>query len=148
MSVLTLPFNPLVGPIIRVEIGLPSDDALQRYAVGLSVPPKQSCDALVDTGASVVVVNEDVLNKVGISAYRPGKTHGVGGEEEVQVCQISLSILDENGNLFYGFPSMAAIRPNKPLSIEQQCLIGRSVLSVFEFRYFGRSKKFELLNGY
>lgn len=105
---------------------------------------KVACDGLIDTGATNLVVNADILDQAGVQEYAPSIAHGLGGEETIQVARVALTIFDSVDNIRRGFTSIPAIRPNKQLSSAQQCLIGRSDLSKFEFIYNGVDGAFKL----
>ena len=140
----TRSFDLAIGPIITVSIGLPQDEAMSYFSKGMTIPARSTCSALIDTGATGIVVNPDIFAKIGTSQYIPLNAHGVGGEERVEAAYISLSVLCSDGTLLFGFPKILAIRPNHRLPEGQECLVGRSVLSKFKFRYDGRANIFEL----
>jgi hypothetical protein len=54
------------GPIIAVEIGIP--EALEKFRLqnGLSIPPRYTGFALIDTGASISAVHEEILKGLDI----------------------------------------------------------------------------------
>ena len=56
----------LDGPRIAIEIGVPTVLAAFLARSGLPVPPPQRGFALVDTGASITAVDEDVVASLGI----------------------------------------------------------------------------------
>jgi hypothetical protein len=57
----------LVGPTILVAIGLASEAVAMFQSAGLSVPPPVTGLAMLDTGASVCVIDEDALAGLGIT---------------------------------------------------------------------------------
>lgn len=56
----------LEGPKIAIEIGVPAALAASFSRRGLPVPPARRGFALVDTGASITAVDEDVVASLGI----------------------------------------------------------------------------------
>ena len=60
-----LSFNPSdlqrTGPQIYIEISAPSDEIRDGIAVGLEYPEPFGIHAVIDTGASLTVVNPEVV---------------------------------------------------------------------------------------
>ncbi len=69
MPQITLQFDPAVGPLLAIEIGFPS--SARPPAGGL--PPRESVNFLIDTGATVTSINPDTASKLNlpIQGLRP-----------------------------------------------------------------------------
>jgi hypothetical protein len=79
------------GPIISVEIGMPS--ALEEFCLknGVPIPARQSGFALIDTGASISAIHEDILKGLSIVPIDsiPSRTPSGAGRSFVYPTRVS-----------------------------------------------------------
>jgi len=84
------------GLICVVRIGLKAEDFVKLEASGLPYPASFLCRALIDTGSDITSVSSSVIQRLGlIEPWHSTSTHTASGPTEVDLFQISLSILDE-----------------------------------------------------
>ena len=90
MPLLTQQFDPAIGPILSVEVGFP-ESAKQPEG---GVPPRETVNFLIDTGASVSSINPATAAKLGLPIL--GKVPVVSTTQSVPVneymCDLFLPI--------------------------------------------------------
>ena len=137
MAVHQLSFTPSVlqkdGPRIFVEISAPSDEIKDGSAVGLEYPPPFGVHAVIDTGASLTVVNPEVVERCKLRAT--GFAIVASIEKKDQYHQHAARIRFPNTKLkdFDGIPVVACKILQQPYS----CLIGRDILRSWLLTYNG-----------
>lgn len=121
------------GPTIPVAIGITAAHAAVLERQGQTPPPAITGRALIDTGASLCMVDESVIGRLGIPAYGYQKIAGATGSSTLATYPASLA--------FPGTPI-----PNitftdfvgSPLAqLGILVLIGRNVLTSFVLVYNG-----------
>jgi hypothetical protein len=121
------------GPILRVAIGVPHLELEEAAAVGLEFPPKLTINALIDTGASVTVVNPEVAigRKLRQTGFANIIAAGSSGRYPEHAAAISFP-----GTALKGFQVIRVVACSivrQPIS----CLIGRDILRAWKLRYDG-----------
>lgn len=137
-----------LGPIILTDLGITDMHAQALKNEGLNVPERIRCRFLVDTGATFSLVKHEIAEKAGLKLINSSQPiHGIG--------------VDSSGRIYVGriwFICQSKIDKRmthvtwvdtKILSGELAIdtidgLIGRDVLSHFNFTYFGKEGKFTL----
>lgn len=68
MPSVNIPLNPTLGPIISVAVMQTQQRISALKKAGVQVPPPQSAQFLVDTGASHTCVDPSIIDALGITA--------------------------------------------------------------------------------
>lgn len=123
------------GPIIQIAIGHPKAEYQEAVALGLDLPKPQSIHALIDTGASVTIVNPEVAKTCRLRQTGMASIQAAGHKADYPEFAASI---DFPGS---GLKSLEIIRVVAcPLaSVEMSCLLGRDVLYHWELLYNGYS---------
>jgi hypothetical protein len=132
-----LSFNPVIlqrdGPQIDIEISAPSDEIRDGTAVGLEYPRPFGIHALIDTGASLTVVNPQVvttckLRHTGFATVASVEKFGKYPQHAawIRFPGTKLAGLD-------GVPVVACEMIKQPYA----CLIGRDILRNWLLTYNG-----------
>lgn len=122
-----------IGPTIPVAIGLAPQALAMFQSAGLAVPPPVSGLAMIDTGASVCVIDEDALAGLGIAPSGTLEISTASGSSTQPTYPASISfpgtpLPNVNFSDFVGAPIQAQ---------GVVALIGRSVLRHFVIIYNG-----------
>jgi predicted aspartyl protease len=132
-----LSFSPSVlqkdGPRIFNEISAPSYDIEEGLAVGLEFPPPFGITAIIDTGASLTVVNPEVaerckLRATGFATVASIEKTGKYNQHAAWIKFPKTKLKD-----FDGIPVVACKISQQPYS----CLIGRDILRNWLLTYDG-----------
>jgi len=120
------------GPVLPIEISLPQTLMDYLTSRGEPIPPSVSGNALVDTGASITVVDSDVISRLKISPVGVARIQTAAG----QVNQNLFPARFKLPHLVIDFEAVAGadLRPHGIVA-----LIGRDILSRFVFIYLGGS---------
>lgn len=133
-----LSFNPIVlqrdGPCIRIEISAPSFEVNEGRLVGLEFPPPLDINAVIDTGASMTVVNPEVAATCKLRATGFATVASI--EKFGKYPQHAAWIRFPGTNLknFDGIPVIACRVSKQPYS----CLIARDILRHWVLTYDGK----------
>ena len=138
-----------MGPVIETQVGISEKHAELLRQEGLPVPEPIRCRLLIDTGASRSLVKHGIAEQAGLKLISSGyPIHGVG--------------VDTTGKVYMGkisFICKSKVDPRVTHTIWVDTLImsgslheskvidgliGRDVLSRFDFRYNGLTGKFTL----
>jgi predicted aspartyl protease len=121
------------GPRIFIEIGAPSSDIEEESSVGLEFPPPFGIHAVIDTGASLTVVNPEVVERCKLRATGFAIVSSI--EKKAQYHQHAARIRFPNTKLkdLDGIPVVACKILQQPYS----CLIGRDILRNWLLTYNG-----------
>jgi hypothetical protein len=127
----------ICGPRIYVMVSAHPEDARHLRASG-SVPRHPLLGfALIDTGAQFTVVNTTLMEQLGIPIRGYNLMGGAGHAEPMQRARHAIGInLAPTGLPTFG--CLAAAVPN-PLVDKNIAIIGRDILSHFEFSVDGRT---------
>jgi hypothetical protein len=129
----TAPVLQRDGPCIRIEISAPSFDLEEGLAVGLAFPAPFGINAVIDTGASLTVVNPEVAATCKLRAT--GFVTVASVEKFGKYPQHAARFRFPGSNLreFDGIPVVACKISKQPYA----CLIGRDILRYWRLTYDG-----------
>jgi predicted aspartyl protease len=123
------------GIVLNVEIGVDLATADLLRALGQPVPSPITCNALVDTGASVLAIDQSIAQKLNLARRGINTTHTANGPRQCDLYAVSLAF---PATTLGSFNILQAIEVN--LSTQPfKCLIGREVLSKWHVHYNGES---------
>lgn len=136
------------GAMVATDVGIAKNHADVLTAAGNPLPPPVRCNLLIDTGASQSLVRHDIAIRAGLKLINSNRPiHGIGVDTSGRVYL---------GSVRFGFPSNKAKGTVHQIWINTEIasgslpaggidgLIGRDVLSHFEFVYQGRGGGFTL----
>lgn len=124
----------IVGPSKKLR------DALLVNDPTATLPAPIRVTALIDTGASVSVVNEFVIRQLGINPIGSVDIHTPSTTAAVSCRQFHVDVLFPNG---VAVPDAVVIE--MPLGMQNiQCLIGRDILRHGVLVYIGYANQFTL----
>lgn len=126
------------GALVNVTISVPASLAQQFQAQGQAVPPPQSARAMIDTGASISTVTDEIAQAAGLRSVGSIQVGGVGGTSQRTLYSASFG-LPEYG-LVVGPIEMAGVS----LPAGFQVLIGRDILKALNLSYEGPQGAFSL----
>lgn len=130
------------GAIINIQIAVPQSYAQQLQAQGQAVPPVQQARGMVDTGASISTVSEQVAAAAGLQTVGSVPLYGVGGGGERPVFASSFSLTD------YGVTidpiEVGGVSINMP---GVDILIGRDILKALNLDWRGPAGAFDIVQG-
>jgi predicted aspartyl protease len=132
-----LSYSPAVlqkdGPRIFIEISAPASALQEGRSSGLEFPPPFGITAVIDTGASLTVVNPEVAEKCKLRAT--GFTIVASIEKKARYHQHAAWIRFPDSELkdFHEIPVVACKIAQQPYA----CLIGRDILRNWLLSYNG-----------
>lgn len=141
------PFSPTSllqqGPHIEIRIGATRLEVVEGRAIGLEFPviPVR---ALIDTGASLTIINPEIAVTCKLRQTGRQKINAVGGEAG-EYAEYAASIVFPGTEL----PNFDTARVVACPIIRQpffSCLIGRDILRKWLFKYDGRSGEVEIVS--
>lgn len=121
------------GPRIFIEISAPSSDIKEGSAVGLEFPPAFGIHAVIDTGASLTVVNLEVVERYKLRATGFATVASIEKKERYRQHAAWIRFPDTKLRDFDGIPVVACKILQQPYS----CLIGRDILRNWLLTYSG-----------
>jgi Aspartyl protease len=122
-----------LGPTIPVAISLPAATLALYQSAGLPVPPSVTGLAMIDTGASVCVIDEDALTGLGIARSGSMAISTASGSTIQPTFAASISFPGTSlPNVHFADFVGAPLRAHGVIA-----LIGRSVLRYFIVMYNG-----------
>jgi hypothetical protein len=145
--VLRFQFSPIAlrfaGPVINTDIWVADSHAQSLTAAGQAIPERVRCRFLIDSGAYCTIVKHHIAETAGLKLINTSSpVRGVGE--------------DDTGRTYFGrilFVLRSSVDPNAThiIAVETEItsaalahathfdgLIGRDVLSFFDFRYNGK----------
>jgi predicted aspartyl protease len=127
------------GPVVSVNVGVPSDLADKWRNMGLEIPEPVSGNALIDTGATTTCIDDDVAKQLGLPTVDVAQMSSASGQSEQPVYPVQLDITH----------SELVIESSKSIGadLEDQglvALIGRDTLSQCTLHYNGVTGDFTL----
>lgn len=128
------------GAIVDVQISVASTAAQAASQQGQALPKAQTVKGLIDTGASISTVSEDVAASAGLAQVGSVEVGGVGGSGMKPIYAVRLSLPQ------YG----VALDPIEMAGVsipfaDVKVLIGRDVLKRLSLDYAGPSGTFDLV---
>lgn len=123
------------GIVLNVEVGVDLATADLLRALGQPIPNPITCQALLDTGASVLAIDQTISQKLNLARRGINITHTANGPRQCDLYAVSLVF---PATALKSFNVVQAIEVN--LSTQPfKCLIGRDVLSRWHVHYNGES---------
>jgi Aspartyl protease len=141
MPWLTLPTTG-DGFALSVLVGLNGMATTSLLAAGGPVPPPIPAGALVDTGTNVTCVAAPILRRLGLLPITSRTTQTAGGTMQVDLYEVSLSVLGPLGILFINEHLVVMELSQPPEGVE--VLVGRDLLSEWFVVIDGRAQQFTL----
>lgn len=128
------------GPVLPVQVGIPTALAKQMEAEGQTPPPPEEIPALVDTGASITAINIETAQRLGLQATGSMQIGGATGSANQPVYAAMLKIPDP----FIEFDPIQ-VAGAQLSGTPFQMLIGRNILCSMMLSYDGRKGRFSLI---
>ncbi len=132
-----LSFTPSVlqkdGPRIFIEISAPSFDIKEGSAVGLEFPSPLRITAIIDTGASLTVVNPEVVERCKLRATGFAIVASIERKAQYRQHAARIRFPDTRLKDLAEIPVVACKILQQPYS----CLIGRDILRNWLLTYSG-----------
>ena len=123
------------GPIIQVLVRHTAEELAEAETVGLEFPSSRPFNALIDTGASVTIINPQLAETYKLKYTGMERITAAGSTGKYPGYAAAISFPDQN---LRGFDVVRIIAC--PLaSAEMSCLIGRDILRFWELTYNGGS---------
>ncbi|GAC1466551.1 MAG: hypothetical protein NVS2B14_17770 [Chamaesiphon sp.] len=132
-----------IGPVLAVEVSVPSALAQFLASQGVYIPPPVTGLALIDTGATKSCVDDTSISRLGISPVGVATTGTAGGLVQQNVYPVRLRFPGLEGNVEFEFSTAIGVN----LQGQTQnliALLGRDVLSVCMLVYNGPGGFFSL----
>lgn len=126
------------GPRIRISISAPEEEIEIGRAFAIVYPDPLSIVALVDTGASLTVINPELVQSCRLSQTGFTKISSAGSIGDFPTYAAHIEFPGYNLRGFEIIPVVACRLPQQSIS----CLIGRDVLRRWIFTYNGRTGEF------
>lgn len=127
------------GAIVNIQIQVPAALAQQLQAQGQAVPPPQIVKGMIDTGASISTVSDEVASAAGLQQVGSVPIGGVGGMSTRPIY-----------SAYFGMPDYGvAVDPIEIAGVSLpvggfQVLVGRDVLKALQLTYTGPHGVFAL----
>ena len=128
------------GPRVRIIISAPREEIDDGRAVGLDYPDPISVLALVDTGASLTVINPELAQSCKLRQTGFAKVSAVGNQGDYPRYAACIKFVDDNLRGFEIIPVVGCKLPQQSIS----CLIGRDLMRRWKFTYDGRTGEFSI----
>ena len=123
----------VIGPVLQVEIRIPSALAASLQQIQAPIPAPHVGLALIDTGASITGVDQDVLGQLGLNPTSVVQVATPGGQvpQFVYACDLSFPGTPI-GTIPFGFVVGSQLG-----GMGYSALIGRDFLRFFQIVYNG-----------
>ena len=125
----------LHGARVRISIAVSVMEREELDAVGLQQPAPLAIAALIDTGASITVINPEVAQRCGLRRTGQVRVSAVGTTGDFPEYSASLLFPDSPLHGFETIRVVACKLVGQPVA----CLIGRDVMRRWKLSYDGRS---------
>jgi len=128
------------GPWIQITIANPRLELEEAKAVGLEFPEPLAMKALIDTGASITVVNPQVAKTWKLRQTGFAKVVAVGGSGQYPEYAAAIEFPTAGLKGFDPIRIVACPIVQAPVS----CLIGRDILQKWLFTYEGPASRVKI----
>lgn len=136
------------GPIIPVEISIPTALAESFTKSNTPIPQPKSGWVLIDTGATTSCVDDDVITQLGVNPIGRSKIQNSGGEQEVNIFPAHMRFPNiQNFELEFASAIGVNIQAQKVNDQPIIALLGRDILSKCVLVYNGTLGMFTLCLG-
>lgn len=123
------------GPKIRISIGHPEREIEAAKRAGRQLKPPRVIMAMIDTGASVTVINNEVAITCGLRPTAPTQVSVVGTIIDANEFIAAVRFIDHD---LRGFDPLRVVGSSLPRQEGIACLLGRDVLERWALYYDGR----------
>ncbi len=128
------------GTRIQVVIGPSTLEVQELGSTGLELPREISISGLIDSGASITVINPQVARTCGLRQTGFALVSAAGSSAEYPEYAASLAFPNSNLKRFDIVRVVACQLPHQPIA----CLIGRDVLRRWNFQYDGPNSRIRI----
>lgn len=126
------------GPRIRIVISAPQEEIEIGSAFAIQYPEPFSIFALIDTGASLTVINPELAQSCKLAQTGFTKVSSAGRIDDYPTYAARIQFIGTTLRGFEVIPVVGCRLPQQAIS----CLIGRDILRRWKFTYDGRSGEF------
>jgi hypothetical protein len=135
--------DSLNGAVVEMSVGVCTMEVARKTAIGEAIPPQKTEKAMIDSGASITLVDSHILkNDLGLSSFQQeiiSALDGSGGKFSLYVADLSLT--EDGWNRSWNPWTVAGV----DLSTKAyKIVIGRDVLAYCQFTYDGEKRTFAL----
>lgn len=130
------------GPIIKVLISHTADELREARAVGFEFPEARPFNGLIDTGASVTIINPQLAETYKLKYTGPESITAVGHSGKYPGYAAAISFPELDLRPFDVVRIIACPLANPAMS----CLIGRDILRFWEVIYNGETGDVSILD--
>jgi hypothetical protein len=123
------------GIIINVEIGIDLSTAEALRAFAQPIPNPISCQALIDTGSSILAIDQSIAQSLNLVKRGIYFAHTANGQRQCNLFAVALSFPATNLKSYNVIQASEVDLSAQPF----KCLIGRDVLSKWHLHYNGES---------
>lgn len=135
------------GAVIVVLVGVSRNRQQVLERSGFAIPAKAAVRAQLDTGSAVTAFMPEVFRSLGIKPFDniAIRTPSTTPEAPCHCDLYDVSIVLVSGDRELVFPSVHAIGSEDFVEEEEvQAIIGRDILQLCVFNYYGPDQRFEL----
>ena len=136
----------IVGPLVNVVLAVPESVGRAMLALGRE-PPRVDVKLLIDTGAQITSVHDEVAAQLGLPPIRMAPMVGVSGKPEdypVYRMVVLIAVADATGKGIIGLETDVVGVPASAGHAEMKGLLGRDFLRHLRLVYDGPTATFEL----
>ena len=130
------------GPRIRISISAPQEEIEIGGAFAIEYPEPLSVVALIDTGASLTVINPELVQSCRLTQTGFTKISSAGNIGDFPTFAAHIEFPGHNLRGFEIIPVVACKLPQQSIS----CLIGRDILRRWRFTYNGRTGEVSVMD--
>ncbi|MGD6805413.1 MAG: retroviral-like aspartic protease family protein [Candidatus Bathyarchaeia archaeon] len=123
------------GIIINVEIGIDLATAEALRASDLHVPNPVPCQALIDTGSSILAVDQSIAQSLNLVKRGIYVAHTANGQRQCNLYAVALTFPSTNLKSYSVIQASEVNLSAQPF----KCLIGRDVLRNWHVHYNGET---------
>jgi hypothetical protein len=124
------------GPKIRISIGHPQSEIEAAKKAQRQLKPPHTIMAMIDTGASVTLINNEVAVTCGLRPTAPTQVSVVGSIIDVNEFVAAIRFVDYQ---LKGFDPLRVVGSSLPRQEGIACLLGRDILERWALYYDGRN---------
>ncbi len=123
------------GIIINVELGIDLATAEALRAFAQPVPTSITCQALIDTGSSILAIDQSIAQQLNLVKRGIYVAHTANGQRQCNLYAVSLSFPATNLKPYNILQASEVDLSAQPF----KCLIGRDLLSKWHLHYNGET---------
>jgi predicted aspartyl protease len=122
------------GIIINVSIGIDLTTADALRSLGQPIPSPITCPALIDTGASILAIDQSLAQPLNLKKRGIITSHTANGPRQCNLFAVALSFPATNLKSYDVIQASEVDLSTQPF----KCLIGRDMLSHWHVHYNGQ----------